>query len=73
MLLNYTYCELTIFTANDLAVRNICVASKQASILVYNKNFSSESPATLVCHGIYPVQTRVAGLSLFYSLNIQPS
>ena len=31
MLLNYTYCELTIFTANDLAVRNICVASKQAS------------------------------------------
>ena len=31
MLLNYIYYELTIFTANDLAVRNNCVASKQAS------------------------------------------
>ena len=46
MLLNYTYYELTIFTTNDLAVRNICVASKQASkqsILLYNKNFRAKA------------------------------
>ena len=35
MLLNYTYYELTIFTTNDLVVRNICVASKQASKQAY--------------------------------------
>ena len=31
MLLNYTYYGLTIFTTNNLAVWNNCVASKQAS------------------------------------------
>lgn len=69
MLLNCTYYELTIFTTNDLAVRNICVAS----ILVYNKNFSSESPVFFICRGIYPPAMKRVGLSLFYSLNIQPS
>ena len=31
MLLNYIYYGLTVFTTNNLAVRDNCVASKQAS------------------------------------------
>ena len=31
MLLNYIYYVLTVFTINNLVVRNNCVASKQAS------------------------------------------
>ena len=57
MLLNYTNYELTSFTTNDLAVRNNCVASKQASkqaSIVYNRTFSSEGPAFFICRGDYP-------------------
>ena len=35
MLLDYTYGKLTIFITNNLAVRNNCVASKQASKQAY--------------------------------------
>ena len=58
MLLNYTYYGLTIFTTKNLAVWDNCVASKQASkqasILVYNKIFSSERAAAIVAMGFIP-------------------
>ena len=51
MLLNYIYYGLTVFTTNNLAVRDNCVASKQASILVYNKNFRAKARLPLFVMG----------------------
>ena len=55
MLLNYIYYGLTVFTTNNLVVRNNCVASKQASKqaskLIYNKNFRAKAQLPLFVMG----------------------